>query len=147
MPIPWSRRDRQVTLHAFVVGEQRCDLDSIVFRIIASAGFRTGLTPADPQLREAATFGTDPGTKPAVYVASEHSRPAEWIRFDDAVAVLATDGSPVLRFRAMGRGVLPTPFRHAAERTRRVAVVDVDADSGENRRIFILFVTPQVSYA
>lgn len=86
------------TVHTFVAGTRDEDADGVVLRITASTGYRAGAVPADPVLRRAVTFGTEPSTASAVYVTDGRDEPPLWTRFDDVVALPATDGSPILRF-------------------------------------------------
>ncbi|WP_156993505.1 hypothetical protein [Pseudonocardia acaciae] len=118
-------------MHSFVIGDRRVDVDSAELRVIASAGYRPGLVPEE----QVATFGADPSTEPGVYITGGESHPTRWTRVDHVVAMPATDGSPLLRFRAVGGNKLPTAFLETARRTRRVLVIVGNAD----RRTVILY--------
>jgi hypothetical protein len=139
MSTSWTGQQRSAAVHTFMAGDHSEDADGIALRITASVGYRTGLVPADPVLQRAATFGYQPSTQPGVYVTDGHSEPTQWLRFDDVVALLATDGSPILRFRASGDGTLPIVFREAAKRTHRILIVDTSSGLGGGRPTVILF--------
>jgi hypothetical protein len=132
---------KRVTLHAFVVDPRPTEAESVEFRVIASAGYRAGLIPEDPEVAAAAAFAAGPGTEAAVYAASGGDDPASWERFADVVPLPAEDGTPLLRFRASRGGVLPAAFRAVARSVRRIVLADVIGDSGEGSRMAFLFTT------
>ncbi|NED47691.1 hypothetical protein [Amycolatopsis sp. SID8362] len=113
------------------MGVRDDNADSVTFRIVASAGYREGALPDDPELRAAATFATAGGARPAVYVTDGQHGPSRWLRFDTVVPRPATDGTPTLRFTASEGGVLPAAFRDVAANVHSVVLVDVVTGSGE----------------
>jgi hypothetical protein len=88
--------------------------------------------PADPDVERAVAFAVAPGTPPGVYVTEVRGGPTSWTCLRDVVAVPATDGSPILRFRASAGTALPAAFRVAIAHTRRVLVVTGENPAGQS---------------
>ena len=112
-----SQAPEHVTAHTLVLGDRTERGSRVDARVVASAGYRAGLSPDQPRMP----------TLPGTFIASTPANSAQWQQLHDLAVLPVETGAPTIRFQSRSGQAMSPTLRDTAQRTTKVLVLADEA--------------------